>query len=549
MPTNSLNSPNLSSPGEVSKPKKGDRVKTPTGENGLLVTKVNDDNWIIYTGEGFQEVSEGEINGGKPDRFLEKADNSVSEENFATPQNFHDLQMEGGRYWGVGEELFGPGGLFGPPKSTSLSDPPRPKETGDSNSTNTTLATEGFEFKIDDRVRTARGETGIIVEQTKSRKWRVDFGEGKFKEFWARDIASALPEGYEFEIGDVVRDRFTQKIGKISNFLEGGRYEGEPVARIQLLKEEGERYFKLLDLVPTIGECLFEPGDLVEDQLGHRGVVESVEKKLEGGGFTSVLPASQNAHFPTRKANYDTTTLAPAVEWGENGAIRTLEKTADEFPALNIDLAMGVRFQKPNGDIGIVTDLINWRAECLSNLTCAAGSESASPWLEPPLGFVSSDSQKPMSIVEESSGKDFPKPLFMETLTTSLGKPSTSQISLQLPPPASPFQLEESGEERATIATASPQFFERSNLSDQDMSRSKMLGDYSPAPTDPENPENTLAMYSKSFPASGTMSNGTWSIAAPLERPSLESGCSWLPSPTGLSSKDRKSTRLNSSHT
>ncbi len=101
---------------------------------------------------------------------------------------------------------------------------------------------------------------------------------------------------------------------------------------------------------------------------------------------------------------------------------------------------------------------------------------------------------------------------------------------------ASPSAFKEKDLVRQTSETVSPQFWKQSQCSDQNSSASRMYRDSSVVPSDQENHQGHIfAMSFNSFPASGSMWNGSVSVADTLAAPSLEQGYCWLESAGALS--------------
>lgn len=126
------------------------------------------------------------------------------------------------------------------------------------------------------------------------------------------------------------------------------------------------------------------------------------------------------------------------------------------------------------------------------------------------------------------------------TLSGKTGNTSEEQSTLlQLPLLANLSQSKGSDLPPTTQETVSQPSSKRSPKSNRRTSRSKTSRACSVALTDPDTKSDTLAESSPTFPSAGTMSSGSWSAQEHLERPSLESGCSWLEGPTGLSSTGR----------
>lgn len=180
--------------------------------------------------------------------------------------------------------------------------------------------------------------------------------------------------------------------------------------------------------------------------------------------------------------------------------------------------------------------------QCSNNSTFVAESVRDSHSQELNSDSNSSDSVKSTNFAEVSSRSDsleLPDSRMSRNIpgNSTAADSKTNPTSSPLRRHASHFQLGENGVAPTTNGIASPRSSERSPVLNQNTSPSRTLEESCHARTDQENPENTLDSYSQSFPASGTMSNGLWQLAERLERPSLEKGCSWLPSPTALSSQ------------
>lgn len=183
-----------------------------------------------------------------------------------------------------------------------------------------------------------------------------------------------------------------------------------------------------------------------------------------------------------------------------------------------------------------------WWPKCSDNLTSAQVLVSDSPSQDSKSeGLPLLDYAKLTTTAEISSPSDSQACESLETSsdTTGNGNPLEEPTSLQLPLLANLSQSKESDSQQMTSETVSPTSSKRSPKSNRRTLRSKTSRACSVALTDPDTKSDTSAESSPTFPSAGTMSNGSWSAADTLDRPSLESGCSWLESPSGLSAVGR----------
>lgn len=140
------------------------------------------------------------------------------------------------------------------------------------------------------------------------------------------------------------------------------------------------------------------------------------------------------------------------------------------------------------------------------------------------------------SLVKDSqesptSGTSTSSHLFVDNMTAQTSSP------LLLPAPRSASRESDLGQ--MTLETVSPQSSESFNDASRATLLSKTFEDSSPVSTALNPKDSTLDFYSTSFPAAGMILSGKLFPAEPLERPSLEKGCSWLESPGALSSTGR----------
>lgn len=194
-----------------------------------------------------------------------------------------------------------------------------------------------------------------------------------------------------------------------------------------------------------------------------------------------------------------------------------------------------------------------WKQWEISNsLICA--QESASDFHLPESkreDFNLSDLQKPMTTAQaflKSDSQESPILEMSRNLQPSVDA-ANNPILLPVRRPVSRSVCRERGSGRKIPETASPQLSGLLSDASQPFSPSKMLEDCSIAPSVQERKNHILDFSSTSFPGAGMMSNGKLFPAEVLERPSLESGSSWLESPGALSSVGRSPglSRLESS--
>lgn len=180
-----------------------------------------------------------------------------------------------------------------------------------------------------------------------------------------------------------------------------------------------------------------------------------------------------------------------------------------------------------------------WCLKCSDNLTSAPVLVSDSPLQDLKSDLNSTDSVKSTITAKISSDSDTQACPSPATSSDTTGEPLEESTSLQLPLLASLSVSRENDLPPTTQETVSPTSSKRSPKSSRRTSRSKTSRVCSVALTSPDTKPDTSETSSPTFPSAGTMSSGSWSVADTLERPFLESGCSWLESPSGLSAVGR----------
>ena len=154
-----------------------------------------------------------------------------------------------------------------------------------------------------------------------------------------------------------------------------------------------------------------------------------------------------------------------------------------------------------------------------------------------PEDLNSSEQQRLTSTAQISSASDSLESPTLEILSSTPGDYPHSPISSPAPHPANPSQSREAGEEPTTQGTASPQFSERSQLSDHDMSVLRMSGDCLAVLSAQDTEQAPISgILCGSYTSAGTMQDGKLSAQPTLEAPGVESDFLLLESPGALSS-------------
>lgn len=314
------------------------------------------------------------------------------------------------------------------------------------------------------------------------------------------------------KVGD--RIQVTGKIGFVTNTSYSSIFPYEikwENGRFSYHKESDfELYgFKVLPSDPTGEDVAEEEGNL----WGQSSLEFSDGHSTDSDGHSTILSLIE-------QGVNDTAQLSAKTGLGMSAIAQQLRKLSEQGKIHRIDYQWKIK----NSDSS--TCVLGWELDSHS-------PDSSSENL-PLLAYANA-----MNTAEISSPSDIQACQSLETSNDTTGEPLEESTSLQPPLLANLSAFKENDLEPTMSETVSQQSSKRSPKSNRRTSRSRTSKDSLAAPSDLVTKSDTLPESSPSFPSAGTMSNGSWSAADTLERPSLESGCSWLESPSGLSSTGR----------